>query len=102
MGGQTRARQTLHRSLWADHGLPAEGEGTPLHHVLIFSGMTSVGTQGAAEFFTRPESLRVLREKLAAQGYADFPSAYQIVVRCTSNDTLLLSAEYAAHRVIAR
>jgi len=82
--------------------LPAEGEGTPLHHVLIFSGMTSVGTQGAAEFFTRPESLRVLREKLAAQGYADFPSAYQVVVRCASNDTLLLSAEYAAHRVITR
>jgi hypothetical protein len=43
--------------------LPAGGEGTPLHHVLIFSGMTSVGTQGAAEFFARPESLRVLREK---------------------------------------
>ena len=82
--------------------LPAGGEGTPLHHVLIFSGMTSVGTQGAAEFFARPESLRALREKLAAQGYTDFPSAYQVVVRCTSNDTLLLSAEYAAHRVIAR
>jgi hypothetical protein len=82
--------------------LPAGGEGTPSHHVLIFSGMTSVGTQGAAEFFARPESLRVLREKLAAQGYADFPSAYQVVVRCASNDTLLLSAEYAAHRVIAR
>ncbi len=82
--------------------LPADGEGTPLHHVVIFSGLTSVGTQGAAEFFARPESLRVLREKLMAQGYADFPSAYQVIVRCTSNDTLLLSAEYAAHRVIAR
>jgi hypothetical protein len=82
--------------------LPAGGEGTPAHHVLIFSGLTSVGTQGAAEFFARPESLRGLREKLAAQGYADFPSAYQVVVRCASNDTLLLSAEYAAHRVIAR
>jgi hypothetical protein len=82
--------------------LPAGGEGTPLHHVIIFSGMTSVGTQGAAEFFARPESLRALREKLRAQGYADFPSAYQVVVRCTSNDTLLISAEYAAHRVIAR
>jgi hypothetical protein len=82
--------------------LPAGGEGTPLHHVLIFSGMTSVGTQGAAEFFARPESLRVLGEKLAAEGYADFPSAYQVVVRCASNDTLLLSAEYAAHRVILR
>ena len=82
--------------------LPADGEGTPLHHLVIFSGMTSVGTQGAAEFFARPESLRVLRDKLAAQGYANFPSAYQVVVRCASNDTLLLSTEYAAHRVIAR
>jgi hypothetical protein len=82
--------------------LPAGGEGAPLHHVVIFSGLTSVGSQGAAEFFARPESLRVLREKLAAQGYGDFPSAYQVVVRCASNDTLLLSAEYAAHRVIAR
>jgi len=82
--------------------LPAEGEVAGPHHVLIFSGMTSVGTQGAAEFFSRPESLQVLREKLAAQGYAHFPAAYQVVVRCASNDTLLLSAEYAAHRVIAR
>ena len=82
--------------------LPAGGEGAPLHHVFIFSGMTSVGTQGAAEFFARPESLRVLREKLAAEGYSGFPSAYQVVVRCASNDTLLLSTEYAAHRVIAR
>ena len=50
----------------------------------------------------RPESLRVLREKLAAEGYAEFPAAYQVVVRCAGNDTLLLSTEYAAHRVIAR
>ncbi|MGP8244580.1 MAG: hypothetical protein ACLQVN_08690 [Bryobacteraceae bacterium] len=82
--------------------LPAEGEVAGPHHVLIFSGLTSVGTQGAAEFFSRPESLRVLREKLAADGYAQFPAAYQVVVRCASNDTLLLSTEYAAHRVIAR
>lgn len=82
--------------------LPTEGESAGQHHVVIFSGMTSVGTQGAAEFFSRPESLRVLRDKLAAEGHANFPSAYQVVVRCTSNDTLLLSAEYAAHRVITR
>ena len=82
--------------------LPAEGEVAGPHHVLIFSGMTSVGTQGAAEFFSRPESLQVLREKLAAEGYAQFPASYQVVVRCASNDTLLLSTEYAAHRVMAR
>jgi hypothetical protein len=44
----------------------------------------------------------VLRERLAARGYADFPAAYQVVVRCASNGTLLRSAEYAAHRVMAR
>jgi hypothetical protein len=82
--------------------LPGEGEAAGPHHVLIFSGLTSVGTQGAAEFFSRPESLRVLRERLAAEGYAGFPAAYQVVVRCASNDTLLLSAEYAAHRVIRK
>jgi hypothetical protein len=80
--------------------LPGEGDAT--HRMLIFSGITSVGTQGAAEFFSRPEGLNVLREKLATEGYSKFPAAYQVVVRCTSNDTLLLSTEYAAHRVIAK
>ena len=81
--------------------LPGEGEAAGPHHMPICSGLTSVGAQGAAEFFSRPESLRVLRERLlAAEGYAGFPAAYQVVVRCASNDTLLLSAEYAAHRVI--
>jgi hypothetical protein len=82
--------------------LPADGEAIAQHHTLIFSGLTSVGTQGAAEFFSHAGSLSVLREKLAAEGYSNFPAAYQVVVRCTSNDTLLLSTEYAAHRVIAR
>jgi hypothetical protein len=82
--------------------LPGEGEAAGPHRVLIFSGLTSVGAHGAAEFFSRPESLRVLRDRLAAEGYTGFPAAYQVVVRCASNDTLLLSAEYAAHRVIHR
>jgi hypothetical protein len=82
--------------------LPGEGEAAGPHHMLIFSGLTSVGAQGAAEFFSRPESLRVLRERLAAEGYAGFPAAYQVVIRCASNDTLLLSTEYAAHRVIRK
>lgn len=82
--------------------LPAEGESAGPHHMMIFSGITSVGTNGAADFFSRPDALNVLREKLAADGYTSFPRAYQVVVRCRSNDTLLLSADYAAHRVIAR
>ena len=82
--------------------LPAEGEAAGPHRLLIFSGITSVGTHGAAEYFSRPEGLNVFLRHLAAEGYTKFPAAYQIVVRCSSSDTLLLSTEYVAHRVIRR
>jgi hypothetical protein len=82
--------------------LPGEGESAGPHRTLIFSGITSVGAHGAAEWFSRPESLGVLQRQLAGEGYSKFPAAYQVVVRCTSSDTLLLSTEYVAHRVIAR
>jgi hypothetical protein len=82
--------------------LPGEGEAAGPHRTLIFSGITSVGTHGAAEFFSRPEGLNVLLRRMAAEGYRGFPSAYQVVVHCTSSDTLLLSTEYVTHRVIAR
>ena len=49
-----------------------------------------------------PEGLAVLRARLKAEGYKSFPKSYQVVVRCASNDTLLLSTNYAAHRVIAK
>jgi hypothetical protein len=81
--------------------LNAEGEGPDSGHTLIFSGITSVGTSGAAEFFSRPEGLNVLRRHLAAEGVTKFPPEYQIVVRCASNDTLLLSTEYLTHRILA-
>jgi hypothetical protein len=82
--------------------LPGEGEIAGPHRTIIFSGITSVGTHGAAEFFSTPDSLEILRQKLTADGGSGFPRAYQVVVRCRSNDTLLLSAEYVTHRVIAR
>jgi hypothetical protein len=82
--------------------LPAEGETGETHRMLIFSGITSVGTQGAAEFFSNPERLGVLQARLRSEGYKGFPRSYQVVVRCASNDTLLLSTDYAAHQVIAK
>ena len=82
--------------------LPATGERSGGHHMLIFSGITSVGAHGAAEYFARPEALNTFLRRLAAQGYTHFPASYQVVVRCTSSDTLLLSTEYVTHRVIAK
>jgi len=70
--------------------------------MLIFSGITSVGAHGAAEFFSQPDTLRQLRSRFTADGISGFPKAYQAVVRCRSNDTLLLAAEHVAHAVITR
>jgi hypothetical protein len=63
-------------------------------HTLVLSGITSVGTNGAAEFFSRPEGLKELRRRMGAA------KEFQVVVKCASNDTLLLGTEYVAHRVV--
>jgi hypothetical protein len=81
--------------------MPAPGA-PDRRRVLILSGITSVGTHGAAEFFVSPGSLADLRTRFQSQGVPGFPNAYQVVVRCKSNDTLLLSAEYQAHAVMDR
>jgi hypothetical protein len=70
--------------------------------LVIVSGITSVGTQGAAEFFASPRELEALRRRFMSQGLPGFPAAYQVVVHCKSNDTLLVSAEYESHVVIQR
>jgi hypothetical protein len=75
--------------------LPGEDDASA--RIVVLSGISSVGTHGAAEFFCKPESLALLRRHL---GSSHLPASYQVVVRCSSNDTLLLSSEYAAHRVI--
>jgi hypothetical protein len=66
---------------------------------VIISGLTSVGSQGAAEFLSSPKAMKALLERLRKEGQSGFPSAYQVVVHCNSSDTLLLSTEYEAHAV---
>jgi hypothetical protein len=75
----------------------------PRHlETVAVSGITSVGTQGAAEFFSSPNALRRLRTEFAKEGVAGFPSAYQVVVHCVYNNLLLLSYEYSGHAIISR
>lgn len=64
--------------------------------MVVFSGITSTGTQGAAEFFSSARSLRDLKRRLGGKA---FPTAYQVVVRCTFSDKLLLGYEYHSHRI---
>lgn len=67
---------------------------------IVFAGITSTGTHGAAEFFSSPRTLRELRTRFSRQGIAGFPPAYQVVIRCTFSNMLLLTSEYHSHRVL--
>ena len=70
--------------------------------MVIFSGTNTAGTDGAAGFFCSPRALGALRTAFARQGISGFPAAYQVVVRCTFGDLLMISYEYKTHRVLQR
>jgi hypothetical protein len=68
--------------------------------LVIFSGITSVGTHGAAEYFTSPRALKALYAVFKQQGLHKFPAAYQVVVKCKFENMLLVSEEYHSHRIL--
>lgn len=70
--------------------------------MVIFSGTNSAGTDGAAGFFSSPRYLRSLQSVFARDGLAGFPSAYQVVVKCTFGDLLMISYEYSSHRILQK
>jgi hypothetical protein len=74
-------------------------EATGDQRSVIISGLTSVGEQGAAEFFSSVKALSSLLERFRGEGRSGFPSGYQVVLRCNSRDTLLISTEYETHVV---
>ncbi len=76
-----------------------DGDGRRVQTVLL-SGITSVGIQGAAEFFSSAAALRNLRSVITRGKGVGFPACYQVVVRCTFHDLLLLTSDYYTHRVI--
>jgi len=76
------------------------GAESPETRTVVFSGITSVGAQAAAEFFASPAHMRDLRERFRKEGLNDFPPAYQVVLRCNARDTLLVSYEYADSAIL--
>jgi hypothetical protein len=69
---------------------------------MVFSGITSAGTHGAAEYFASARSLRDLRGIFAREGIRGFPAAYQVVVKCKFSRMLLVSYEYNSHRILQK
>jgi hypothetical protein len=69
---------------------------------VVFSGITSTGTHGAAEFFASVRSLQDLKARFAREGVRGFPAAYQVVVKCNFSNSLLVTDDYYSHRILRK
>jgi hypothetical protein len=81
--------------------LPGESLPNQQTRILTFSGVNSAGTQAAAEFFSSPEHLLVLKKEMEKAGHDTFPPAYQVVVRAETDDSIMLNFRYETYRVIS-
>jgi hypothetical protein len=81
--------------------LPSQpGQSRP-ERMLIFAGFRgSPGAQAASDYFRSPTALRDLERRFRQQGYATFPPAYQVVVRCGVDSETAINAVYETHIVI--
>jgi hypothetical protein len=73
------------------------------HRLLILAGITTYGTQAAAEYVTKPEYLKELIAALniAVAGEAPrLPSYYQILVRVKVNGGVPVQMSYVTHHVL--
>ena len=83
--------------------LPNETAPDGAHNIVVFSGITSAGTGGAATFFTSGADLKNLEERFHRDGLKRWPKSYQVVVRCrTSEDGQLLSSTYETHDMLIK
>lgn len=80
--------------------LPSQLHSESGEKTVLFSGITSAGPQGAMEYFSSPAAMADLKARMAREGHAAFPSAYQVVIRCGVDRSLALSWTYEAHTAI--
>jgi hypothetical protein len=83
--------------------LPNDTTPDGAHSIVVFSGLTSAGTHGAANFFTSGTDLKDLEARFRRDGVNRWPRSYQVVVRCrTSDDSQLLSYSYETHEILIK
>ena len=83
--------------------LPNDTAADGARSIVIFSGLTSAGTHGAAALFTSGADLKSLEERFHREGLTSWPKSYQVVVRCrASDDAQLLSYTYETHDILTR
>ena len=81
----------------------ADGGGAVRERYRTLGAMLVLGDFSVAEIaaFARVGQ-STIRTILGREGVNSFPPAYQVVVRCTFNNSLLVAYEYHSHRILQR
>lgn len=80
---------------------PGPGPNDDTRRIVLFSGISSAGTQAAVEYFCSPANLRNLKERMR-DASGNLPTSYQVVVRCNVVNNLALDWAYETHRIIEK
>jgi hypothetical protein len=73
------------------------------HRLLILAGITTFGTQAAAEYVTRPEYIRELVSRLNVAPPDEpprLPEYYQVLIRVKVNGGVPVQISYVTHHVL--
>ncbi len=84
-----------------NHGLITVLKDGPAR-VFVFSGITSDGTMAGLDYFTNEESVAQLWRLLEKEGHAEWPQAFQVVLRVTSSSGYAMAAKYEKHLVLQK
>jgi hypothetical protein len=79
--------------------LPSEGS-DGLRRSVIISGTYSASFSAAMDFFCSAVKMGEFREILKREGKYEFPQAYQLVIKTSTDHTLPLDYRYQAHRTM--
>lgn len=68
--------------------------------VFVFSGITSDGAMAGLDYFTNEDSVTQLWSRFAKEGHAEWPPAFQVVLRVSSSSGYAMAARYQKHLVL--
>lgn len=83
-----------------DYGLIWMSQSPSGSRMLVLAGLTSTGTAGVGDFFTDPNQMRPVFEKLkAASPNGSIPANWQVLLRITARDEVPLNVSFVGLRV---
>lgn len=99
-GEQAEYSRSRHGDVLEDYGLIWMTQSPSGTRILVLAGLSSAGTAGVGEFFSDPERMKPVYQRLrAAAGSDTFPDSWQILLRIQARQDLPVSVTPVAVRI---